>query len=191
MNGARSFQSCSRERQSHLESLLDFVSQATQELIWLNEKEEEEVAFDWSDRNSSISKKRDYHAVSPLMNCKPWNLQCRRNNTGLFRHFVVVEVWLRYSGVIKWNNTPSWGICVLLPEWLVSYWALWDRIWDCVRRWSDWRFSTAGCQRYSALCLPHRTWWGSWMKRRKRSSLCRTRQSASWSRATRPGSPLK
>ncbi|XP_036979883.1 dystonin isoform X15 [Acanthopagrus latus] len=54
--------SCSRERQSHLESLHDFVSQATQELIWLNEKEEEEVAFDWSDRNSSISKKRDYHA---------------------------------------------------------------------------------------------------------------------------------
>ncbi|XP_037638602.1 dystonin isoform X20 [Sebastes umbrosus] len=54
--------SCSRERQSHLESLHDFVSQATQELIWLNEKEEEEVAFDWSDRNANISKKRDYHA---------------------------------------------------------------------------------------------------------------------------------
>ncbi|XP_039994292.1 dystonin isoform X3 [Xiphias gladius] len=54
--------SCSRERQSHLENLHDFVSQATQELIWLNEKEEEEVAFDWSDRNSNISKKRDYHA---------------------------------------------------------------------------------------------------------------------------------
>ncbi|XP_029690730.1 dystonin isoform X9 [Takifugu rubripes] len=51
----------SRERQSHLESLHDFLSQATQELIWLNEKEEEEVAFDWSDRNSSISKKREYH----------------------------------------------------------------------------------------------------------------------------------
>ncbi|XP_034465448.1 dystonin isoform X9 [Hippoglossus hippoglossus] len=54
--------SCSRERQSHLENLLDFVSQATQELIWLNEKEEEEVAFDWSDRTGNISKKRDYHA---------------------------------------------------------------------------------------------------------------------------------
>lgn len=61
---ARLFQSSSRERQSHLESLHDFVSQATQELIWLNEKEEEEVAFDWSDRNINISKKRDYHAVS-------------------------------------------------------------------------------------------------------------------------------
>ncbi|CAM9192396.1 unnamed protein product, partial [Lampetra planeri] len=53
---------CSRERQSHLETLHDFVSQATRELIWLNEKEEEEVAFDWSDRNRNISKKRDYHA---------------------------------------------------------------------------------------------------------------------------------
>lgn len=58
------FQSSSSQRQSHLESLYDFVSQATQELIWLNEKEEEEVAFDWSDRNSSISKKRQYHDVS-------------------------------------------------------------------------------------------------------------------------------
>uniref|UniRef100_A0AAV2JPZ4 Dystonin n=1 Tax=Knipowitschia caucasica TaxID=637954 RepID=A0AAV2JPZ4_KNICA len=54
--------SSSRDRQSHLENLHDFVSKATQELIWLNEKEEEEVAFDWSDRNSNISKKRDYHA---------------------------------------------------------------------------------------------------------------------------------
>lgn len=57
------FQGFSRERQSHLESLHDFLSQATQELIWLNEKEEEEVAFDWSDRNSSIAKKREYHMV--------------------------------------------------------------------------------------------------------------------------------
>ncbi|KAI4900990.1 hypothetical protein NFI96_032983 [Prochilodus magdalenae] len=54
--------SCSRERQKHLDSLHDFVSQATQELIWLNEKEEEEVAFDWSERNSNISRKKDYHA---------------------------------------------------------------------------------------------------------------------------------
>ncbi|XP_051503373.1 dystonin-like [Myxocyprinus asiaticus] len=53
---------CSSERQKHLDSLYDFVSRATQELIWLNEKEEEEVAFDWSKRNSNISRKRDYHA---------------------------------------------------------------------------------------------------------------------------------
>ncbi|XP_066552919.1 dystonin isoform X4 [Amia ocellicauda] len=52
----------SRNRQKYLESLQDFVSRATQELIWLNEKEEEEVAYDWSDRNSNMAKKRDYHA---------------------------------------------------------------------------------------------------------------------------------
>ncbi|KAG5831043.1 hypothetical protein ANANG_G00299700 [Anguilla anguilla] len=52
----------SKTRQKNLESLHDLVSRATQELIWLNEKEEEEVAFDWSDRNTNISKKRDYHA---------------------------------------------------------------------------------------------------------------------------------
>ncbi|CAB1312903.1 unnamed protein product [Coregonus sp. 'balchen'] len=53
---------CSWERQKNLESLHDFVSRATMELIWLNEKEEEEVAFDWSERNGKISKKREYHA---------------------------------------------------------------------------------------------------------------------------------
>uniref|UniRef100_A0A674CVA4 Dystonin n=1 Tax=Salmo trutta TaxID=8032 RepID=A0A674CVA4_SALTR len=55
-------QNCSRERQKNLESLHDFVSRATMELIWLNEKEEEEVAFDWSDLNGNISKKRQYHS---------------------------------------------------------------------------------------------------------------------------------
>lgn len=53
-----------------MDSLYDFVSRATQELIWLNEKEEEEVAFDWSERNSNISRKRDYHAVSPFSHNK-------------------------------------------------------------------------------------------------------------------------
>ncbi|MGH0168382.1 UNVERIFIED_CONTAM: hypothetical protein FKN15_066194 [Acipenser sinensis] len=52
----------SRNRQKYLESLHEFVSRATQEIIWLNEKEEEEVAYDWSDRNSNMAKKRDYHA---------------------------------------------------------------------------------------------------------------------------------
>ncbi len=64
------FQRCSSDRQKLLDSLYDFVSRATQELIWLNEKEEEEVAFDWSERNSNISRKRDYHAVSPFSHIK-------------------------------------------------------------------------------------------------------------------------
>ncbi|XP_056670298.1 dystonin isoform X31 [Monodelphis domestica] len=52
----------SRNQEQHLDTLHNFVSRATSELIWLNEKEEEEVAYDWSERNSNISRKKEYHA---------------------------------------------------------------------------------------------------------------------------------
>ncbi|XP_059838236.1 dystonin-like isoform X10 [Hypanus sabinus] len=52
----------SRDRATQLDSLHTFVSRATNELIWLNEKEEEEVAYDWSERNSSMLRKKEYHA---------------------------------------------------------------------------------------------------------------------------------
>lgn len=41
----------SNERMAGLESLHDFVQLATEELIWLNDKEETEVTRDWSDKN--------------------------------------------------------------------------------------------------------------------------------------------
>nr|XP_014426813.1 dystonin isoform X6 [Pelodiscus sinensis] len=52
----------SRNQERNLDTLHNFVSRATGELIWLNEKEEEEVAYDWSERNSNISRKKEYHA---------------------------------------------------------------------------------------------------------------------------------
>ncbi|XP_027551798.1 dystonin isoform X10 [Neopelma chrysocephalum] len=52
----------SRNQERHLDTLHNFVSRATRELIWLNEKEEEEVAYDWSERNSNIARKKEYHA---------------------------------------------------------------------------------------------------------------------------------
>lgn len=47
-------------RMRHLQSLHKFVSRATAELIWLNGKEEEELACDWSDSNPNISAKKTY-----------------------------------------------------------------------------------------------------------------------------------
>ncbi|NXX38340.1 MACF1 factor, partial [Tricholaema leucomelas] len=47
-------------RLRHLQSLHGFVSRATAELIWLNEKEEEELAYDWSDNNPNVAAKRNY-----------------------------------------------------------------------------------------------------------------------------------
>ncbi|XP_062428890.1 dystonin isoform X20 [Rhea pennata] len=52
----------SRNQERHLDTLHNFVSHATRELIWLNEKEEEEVAYDWSERNTNIARKKEYHA---------------------------------------------------------------------------------------------------------------------------------
>ncbi|CAH2222210.1 microtubule-actin cross-linking factor 1 isoform X20 [Pelobates cultripes] len=50
----------SSSRLHHLQSLHDFVSRATAQIIWLNEKEEEELAYDWSDLNSNMAAKKDY-----------------------------------------------------------------------------------------------------------------------------------
>ncbi|XP_048057419.1 microtubule-actin cross-linking factor 1 isoform X23 [Megalobrama amblycephala] len=44
-----------------LESLRAFVSHCTEELIWLNEREEEELAFDWSDSNTNMAVKREQY----------------------------------------------------------------------------------------------------------------------------------
>ncbi|XP_075764822.1 microtubule-actin cross-linking factor 1 isoform X4 [Pelodiscus sinensis] len=50
----------SSSRLRHLQSLYSFVSRATAEIIWLNEKEEEELAYDWSDNNPNMAAKRNY-----------------------------------------------------------------------------------------------------------------------------------
>ncbi|XP_078504101.1 dystonin isoform X2 [Lissotriton helveticus] len=53
----------SRSRARHLDTLHNVVSRATRELIWLNEKEEEEVAYDWSERIPNLTRKKEYHAA--------------------------------------------------------------------------------------------------------------------------------
>ncbi|KAG8451599.1 hypothetical protein GDO86_003700 [Hymenochirus boettgeri] len=50
----------SSSRLHYLESLHDFVSQTTAQIIWLNQKEEEELAYDWSDGNPNMMAKKEY-----------------------------------------------------------------------------------------------------------------------------------
>uniref|UniRef100_A0A8C7L2F3 Microtubule actin crosslinking factor 1 n=1 Tax=Oncorhynchus kisutch TaxID=8019 RepID=A0A8C7L2F3_ONCKI len=45
-----------------LESLHAFVCHCTEELIWLNEREEEELAYDWSQNNTNVNAKRELYA---------------------------------------------------------------------------------------------------------------------------------
>ncbi|KAJ3609545.1 hypothetical protein NHX12_024065 [Muraenolepis orangiensis] len=44
-----------------LESLHGFVTRCTEELIWLNEREEEEMAYDWGHGNTSLGPKRELY----------------------------------------------------------------------------------------------------------------------------------
>ncbi|XP_053571443.1 plectin isoform X6 [Bombina bombina] len=52
----------SKARLRHLESLHAFVTAATKELMWLNDKEEEEVSYDWSERNNNMTSKKDNYS---------------------------------------------------------------------------------------------------------------------------------
>ncbi|NWZ88475.1 PLEC protein, partial [Poecile atricapillus] len=55
-------QNSSKSRLRHLESLHGFVSGATKELLWLSEREEEEVAFDWSHNNPAMAAKKESYS---------------------------------------------------------------------------------------------------------------------------------
>uniref|UniRef100_A0A8D0U1R0 Plectin n=1 Tax=Sus scrofa TaxID=9823 RepID=A0A8D0U1R0_PIG len=62
----------SKARLRSLESLHGFVAAATKELMWLSEKEEEEVAFDWSERNANmVAKKEAYSALMRELEARP------------------------------------------------------------------------------------------------------------------------
>ncbi|XP_069372539.1 plectin a isoform X32 [Paralichthys olivaceus] len=52
----------SKARLRYLDQLHAFVTAATKELMWLNEKEEEEVNYDWSDRNTNMAAKKDNYS---------------------------------------------------------------------------------------------------------------------------------
>ncbi|XP_039675161.1 plectin a isoform X2 [Perca fluviatilis] len=52
----------SKARLRYLDQLHAFVIAATKELMWLNEKEEEEVNYDWSERNTNMTVKKDNYS---------------------------------------------------------------------------------------------------------------------------------
>ncbi|KAM4792507.1 plectin isoform 21-T22 [Cyanocitta cristata] len=71
----------SKSRLRHLESLHGFVSAATKELLWLSEREEEEVAFDWSHNNPAMAaKKESYSALMRELELRERRIQELRSS---------------------------------------------------------------------------------------------------------------
>ncbi|KAJ8000282.1 hypothetical protein DPEC_G00203220 [Dallia pectoralis] len=58
----RKLLSSSKARLRCLDGLHAFVTAATKELMWLNEKEEDEVNYDWSERNTNMTAKKDNYS---------------------------------------------------------------------------------------------------------------------------------
>lgn len=56
----------STKRLADLDALLEFIRSATDELIWLNEKEETEISRDWSSKNLNIEEIQHYNEVIPF-----------------------------------------------------------------------------------------------------------------------------
>lgn len=59
-------QKASKARLHYLDQLHAFVTAATKELMWLNDKEEEEVNYDWSEKNTNMTSKKDNYSVGRL-----------------------------------------------------------------------------------------------------------------------------
>lgn len=57
-------QNNSSRRQKSLESLMEFLQAATQELIWLSEKEEIEVTRDWSSSRLDVPTVEEFYKVT-------------------------------------------------------------------------------------------------------------------------------
>lgn len=53
------------ERGAHLHELQKIIDEITREIMWVNEKEEEELMFDWGNRNIDvyIPKKQESYSV--------------------------------------------------------------------------------------------------------------------------------
>ncbi|XP_059363298.1 plectin-like isoform X5 [Carassius carassius] len=52
----------SKSRLRNLDLLYNFVNAATKELMWLNDKEEEEINYDWSERNTNMAAKKENYS---------------------------------------------------------------------------------------------------------------------------------
>lgn len=52
------------ERMDHLRQLQNIIQATSREIMWINDCEEEELLYDWSDKNTNIAQKQEAFSVS-------------------------------------------------------------------------------------------------------------------------------
>lgn len=48
----------------HLRQLQNIIQATSREIMWINDCEEEELLYDWSDKNTNIAQKQEAFSVS-------------------------------------------------------------------------------------------------------------------------------
>lgn len=56
-------QKASFERMDHLRQLQNIIQATSREIMWINDCEEEELLYDWSDKNTNIAQKQEAFSV--------------------------------------------------------------------------------------------------------------------------------
>lgn len=66
-------QKVSFERMDHLRQLQNIIQATSREIMWINDCEEEELLYDWSDKNTNIAQKQEAFSVSLSLSsrCSP------------------------------------------------------------------------------------------------------------------------
>lgn len=61
-----SLQKYSFERMDQLRQFQNLIQATSREIMWINDCEEEELLYDWSDRNTDIARKQEAFSVRQL-----------------------------------------------------------------------------------------------------------------------------
>uniref|UniRef100_A0A3B4AWF4 Plectin a n=1 Tax=Periophthalmus magnuspinnatus TaxID=409849 RepID=A0A3B4AWF4_9GOBI len=133
----------SKSRLRNLDSLHAFVSAATKELMWLNDKEEEEVNYDWSDRNTNMTAKKDNY--SGLMR-ELEHREKKVNDIQAMENKILLNLYPTYAFTAALQTQWSWllQLCCCIEAHLKENTAYYQ--------------SNDTCLFYSSLML----WWASY-----------------------------
>ena len=75
-------QQISYDRTQQLQDLQNILEEISKEIMWVNDREEEELVFDWGDKNIDkyIPEKQDSYSVSEKSPCSTFSLSFKSIN---------------------------------------------------------------------------------------------------------------
>ncbi|XP_041103817.1 desmoplakin-like isoform X3 [Polyodon spathula] len=107
----------SNERNDQLKQLQNIIEEISKEIMWVNEREEEELVYDWSNKNTAIAKKQeDYSKLMSLLEEKEKHLNKLKQK---------VDVMLR-------NNHPASDKIEAYMDTLQTQWSWILQITKCI-----------------------------------------------------------